>query len=500
MTQKYKNSVKNISHILSNGLAFAIIYSHGLRPKKFSRFITHSFSNKTQILPNPKGDSFSSSMGIFLAGKKDTVCLFTQPPGLIEWRKKHLDSEVKLLEINPRLGPSKKRGYPYGSINETLLKDDIFLSKIKNSSKQPLLITTFPDSSTREKASKIGVRIIQSADPVLVNAKSIFHQLSKRFRYLTCPSYIVQKYEDIKTAVKILSGFKFGVWVKSDGSGGDTIVYLPKLTEYSLVQAINKIRKTIMNSFDHAGLSANEKKEIIRPDSLIPNSGIIIEADVRNFGKVVVNGSNLVSTDHRGKIELLGLYSQITHKGTFCGSRNLFDDSQFKKFLLSKKISQKKIIKMLEENACHVAKTILSLNYFGIHGQDFFIVYTPKKELRIFNTEINGRISNSGVAHMAAIRAGVNHFLMLNIKSKDSHCNTLEEFKKMVTIDSIDYLNNKPQDGAIWPMAFKSIWKKVKEKYILEESSDLVRMVILADTSEVIDEIKNKLALRCDLT
>lgn len=490
--------MKNISQILGNGLADAVIRLHGLYPEKFSRFIVHSFSNKTQILPNPKGDSFSSSMGIFLAGKKDTVCLFTQPPGLNEWRRKHLDPKITMIEINPRLGPNKKRGYPYGSINEALFKSNIFLSKIKNSCKQPLLLTTFPDSSTREKANKIGLRIIQSVDPILVNSKSTFHKLSEKFGYLTCPSYIVKKYKDIKTAVKIMSGFKYGVWVKSDGSGGDTVYYLPKLTEYSLVQAIKKIHKIIINSFDHARLSATEKKEIIPPNSFIPNSGIVVEADIHNFGRVVVNGSNLVSTDHSGKIELLGLYSQITRKGIFCGSRNLIDDDRFKKFLLSERIRQKNIIKMFEDNAYCVAKALLSLNYFGVHGQDFFVVYTPKKELRIFNTEINGRMPNSGVAHLAAMRAGVNHFLMLNIKRKEGNCNTLEDFKKMVTINSIDYLNNNPQNGAIWPMAFKAIWKKVKEKYILEESSNLVRMVILANNSKVIDEIKNKLALRCD--
>ena len=91
--------MKNISKILANGLASATISLHGLDPEKFSRFITHSFSNKTQILPNPKGDSFSSSMGIFLAGKNDTVCLFTQPPGLLEWRKRYLDEKPRSNNI-----------------------------------------------------------------------------------------------------------------------------------------------------------------------------------------------------------------------------------------------------------------------------------------------------------------------------------------------------------------------------------------------------------------
>lgn len=492
--------MKEIDQILGNGLAYATVYLHGLQPEEFSRFITHSFSNKTQILPNPKGDPFSSSMGAFLAGKDDTVCLFTQPPGLIEWRTDHSNPKVEILELNPRFGPNKERGYPYGSINEALFDSSIFVAKIHHSFRQPLLITTFPDRSTHGKASKIGVRMIQSAEPALVNAKSTFHQLSKRFGYSTCPSYIVRTYDDIKTAVKALSGSKYGVWVKSDGSGGDTVIYLPRLTEYSLSQGIDKIRKTIMNSFDHAGFSADEKEEIINSGSLIPNFGIVVEEDVRNFGRILVNGSNLVSTDYRGQIEMCGAYSQITRDGIFCGSRNLLDDKQFKRFLLLEKISPKKIVEMIEENAYRVAKAMLSLNYFGIHGQDFFIVDTPKKELKIFNTEINGRIPNSGVAHMAAMRAGVNHFLMLNIKRKSGHCNTLKEFEEMVTIDSIDYLNNKPQDGAIWPMAFKAMWQRVEEKYILEESSPFVRTVILADTSEAIDEIKNKLALRCDFT
>ena len=490
--------MKTISQVLGKGLASITIECHGLKPEKFTRFITHSFSNKTQILPDPKGDSFSSSMGVFLAGNNDTVYLFTQPPGLSEWRKNHLGSKVKLIEINPRLGPNKERGYPYGSINEALFDNHTFVSKVKHLFKQPILITTFPDESICKQANKIGLRLIQYFNPKLANSKSIFHQLSSKFEYSTCPSYIVRTDNDIKSAVKALSKFKRGVWVKADGSGGDTVNYLPKLTQNSLIIAINKIRKTIINSFEHGGFTPGEKEKIINTDSLIPNSGVVVESDVRNFGRIIVNGSNFVLTGKSGKVELCGLYSQITKNGIFCGSRNLFDDEKFKRFLILKKISKKQIVEMVRENAQSVGKAILSLNYFGIHGQDFFIVYTSKKELKIFNTEINARIPNSGIAHMAAMKAEVNHFLMLNLKMKSGSCNTLKDFKKMVTIDSIDYLNNEPKEGAIWPMAFKALWKKVKGKYILEEPSQLIRVVILAKNSKIIDEIKNKLALRCD--
>lgn len=99
---------------------------------------------------------------------------------------------------------------------------------------------------------------------------------------------------------------------------------------------------------------------------------------------------------------------------------------------------------------------------------------------------------------MAAIQAGVKHFLMVNIKSKKGNCNTLEDFKKMVTFDSIDYLNNYPHKGAIWPMAFKAMWKKVKGKNVLIEPSAFVRVLILANNSYTIDEISKKLNTRCD--
>ena len=488
----------NINLSLKKGLAYATIDSHGLDPDSYKVFITHSFSNITQIIPHPKGDSFSSSMGVFLAGKNDTVCLFTQPPGLIKWRKKHSNPKINILELNPRLGPKNIKGYPYGSINNALIETSIVHSKIIKAKKQPVLITTFSDQKTRKKANSAGLNMIQSADPILVNSKILFHKLSKKFKYKTCSAYIVQKEKDIELVVKMLPDSKYGAWVKSDGSGGDTVVYVSKITKNSIKSAIKEIHYTILDSLRDTGLTDAEKGRIIKTKSLIPNSGIVVESDVRNYGEVIINGSNIVSTNKNGKIELLGLYSQITNNGAFCGSRNLFDDSDLQQFLLDKKISQKQILELLKENAHSVAKAMLNLDYFGIHGQDFFVVYTSNNELKIFNTEINARISNSGVAHMAAMKVGVSHFLMLNIRKKNGYCNTLDDFKKMATFGSVDYLNNPPQDGAIWPMAFKAMWKKVKDDHVLIEPSEFVRVLILGDNSQTIDEISKKLNTRCD--
>lgn len=490
----------NFKLIANDGLPSLTIKLHGLKPQDFTRFLSHSFSNKTQVIPNPKGDSFSSSAGSFLAGVGDHVCLFTQPPGLNNWRQStHLSKFVTLHEFDCQIGPNHEKGYPFGSINEAFLGNDTFKNFLSTVHPPGTLITTFPDDSTKRKAATAGLQMVQKSNPALTNSKSEFHLHNQKYAYRTCPSFVIKAGKDIVPAIKKLSGYKQGVWVKFDGSGGDTVVRVPVLTDSTLKNAIHKINLAIRNSFANGNFSPQEKEKIIKSMSTIPQQGIIVEADVRNFGEIVVNGSNAVTTDIAGNSQLCGLYSQITQHGVFCGSRDLFADPIFQRYLSQRHISPKTIVKLLERNARKVARLATLLQFFGLSGQDFFLVETPGGKLEVYNTELNGRISNSAVANFAAVQARVDHFLMLNIKAKTKECNTISDLKTLMTVNGVDYLNHDPQDGAVWPIAFKSRWKNsTKQKQILVEGSKELRVVILGSDPGKIDAIKEKISSRCD--
>lgn len=479
--------------LFKKGYASATLEAFGHNSEVYTRIISQSFSASSQVAPYPLSDRFSASVGIFLAGKNDHVILFTQPPGLLEWHKNHhIDPTVKIHEINFIPGPENKTGYPYGSINKALLNDKYLLSLLMENNKPITLITTFPDVTLKEEANTKKINLLQTSDPLIINSKAAFHEHSSQFGYETCPSFIIRSVEDIPFAVKKLKNLEHGVWVKYDGSGGDTVIKINNLTEDNLKNAIAKIVEIINKSFSYGTFDDKEKNKIIEPNSLFPRSGIVVESDIRNLGDIIVNASRTVYTDVKGSVKILEYASQITNGASCVGGRNLFDDRNFLSYLHDKGISRSFIIEKIYTATKQISHFTNKYKYYGIHGQDFFIIETHNGEIKIVNTELNGRVTNIGVACFAAAQAGVEHFLTLDIQSKNLTCNTLTDFKKMVTFNEIDYLNNDPKSGAIWPMAFGAKWHKNKMgNYILDKESAMVRVVILAKDPSKINLIGN---------
>lgn len=331
----------------------------------------------------------------------------------------------------------------------------------------------------------------------MINSKSFFHENSQQFGYEICPSYVIHAIDEIPLVVDKLKKFDQGVWVKYDGSGGDTNIRLSELTRQSLETAIVKIAEIITQTFFHGSFSNQEKNDLIEPGSTIPRSGIVVEADVTNFGKIIVNGSRTVYTDKAGTVKILEHASQITRNGVFIGSKNLDDDINFISFLNRKKLKTSTIFEKIDEDAKSISKLTELAGYFGIHGQDFFMIETPKGEIKIFNTELNARITNTGVAIFAAKQAGIDHFLTLDLESRNGGCNTLEDFENMVTVNGVNYLNNNPQLGAVWPMAFGARWSRNPQgNYSLEKRSSGVRVVLLAQNGKIINNIEAALSSR----
>jgi hypothetical protein len=467
------------------GLAHDVIAAQGDDPSGFCRFVTHSFLGERQIVPHAAGDSFSASIGLFLAGPGDTVGLFVQPPGVLAWHTAtHLAARVDALETAFPLSTHEPDGYA-GAINRCLLNSSLLRAHVNILPRPPALITTFPDPSTRNRAASLGIAMPQRADASPVNDKVYFRERAEVDGFEVCPGLIMRDSSDLRHAVRLLGRHRYGVWVKSDGSGGDTVVHVPRLTRGSLALAVQEILSRISEA-----QSRGACQSLLDPTTGFPPGGLVVEADVRALGDVIGNISSTVYTSHRGEIDLRGLYLQHTIEGRWRGSTGLVFDDEVARLLRVTSAQWTTLRACIQRNCQAVGRAALAARYYGLHGQDFFIVRTASGEHRIVNTEINGRISTSGIAHAAAAAAGASHFALADLYGR-RRCTTLDEFRAHVTVNGTDLLDSNPAEGAAWPMAFEARWETdANGAKRLVCPSNRVRVLFMAGSSKALTSLR----------
>ena len=425
--------------LLPNGqdtsFAQITLESNGISRSQVDVLATQSFTTEEQVLPDPKGDVYLNGTIIPITGPGETAAVFTQPPGVLEWHRDHtLTPCARVIEVNPGVGPQGEIGFPYGDINTRLAEEVAIKPDLIRRNGKPLKwATTFPGESSKRAAEIIGAELIQKSRPEVTSNKPKFREWSYENGVTVAPGITIHDEADLEFAVKYLSDLPYGAWMKANGSGGDLVQRIKHVSLEALQQGRTNLLTEIQKAFNAGTFSREAQNAYMQQGAYAPVDGFAIEADVRNYGTPIANCSNLVNVSHTGRIEVMGIYGQMTSpEGAYIGSRTLTDLPDVQAFLKRTGMSEVDLLHTIQEQSIRAAAYQMEHKHFGLHGQDFFLIERDDDVLMVPEIELNGRPPISGIGEIMKRRAGVGHFINTNIWAPHI-LNTMDEIRKTLT-------------------------------------------------------------------
>ncbi|MFO0703989.1 MAG: hypothetical protein U0525_04675 [Patescibacteria group bacterium] len=418
--------------------------------------------------------------------------MFTQPPDLLEYRRNVMPwiKGVDVYELDPPAN-IKKRGFPTGSIINSLFGELRTNSDLKDKIGDKYFMTLFPTSEMNSEALKFGLRKILLHDSLIVNSKSVFLQSSAKYGYKVCEFLIIRNESELINVVKFADSSKNGVWIKAEGSGSDLVAHIESTDISKIHNAWTGIRSKIVNCLQNSDFHENQISKLIDKQTIFPIGGLVVEKDISNYSDEVYNCAAMLTIDVKGIGNCMGIYNQNPNIDPFCGTNKMEFDPIYQKLLAKYQITHEAIYSIFLKEIEKIYKFMFDHKFVGVFGVDFFLVF-KSDSVEVFFTEINARLTNnSGINVAYAINSGSYHHMPINAVFP-SCVNTISDLRKYCTIDGVDYLDSDPKTLAIVPQAFSSIWAK-NGGYRLIEKNNLVRLLILGNDHEKISELTKKL-------
>jgi hypothetical protein len=453
----------------------------------------HSFYNNTQIIPKPKGDFFSSGPSALLAQDDDSIVMFIQPPDLLPWRRKYMNNfkDVNVVEINPNRRLLRK-GYPEGCIINHFFETLKTNSSLREFVQNKYFLTLFPTKELNSEAENFGLKTIQEYDSITLNSKSILHKQASKYGFRVSRYYLIQSESDFEKASEYFRNVRYGCWLKAEGSGGDLVFYVKKITPDKVRANWLKLKNKVVEFFKVCRFKIDEIKNIVNPENLFPIYGLLLEEDIKEESSDYINGAAMLSIDIDGRGKCIGIYNQDPLINPFCGTNKIEFDEKLKNILRKYSYSIKDIYREFNLEIAKMYRYVHDMKFVGIFGVDFFFTF-DLRGIKVIFTEVNARITNnSGVNIAAAINNNSFHHMPLTIISSKP-MNSIADLSEYTTFDGKNYLLEDPQELSIMPQTFSSVWSKDKSKYSLIESGNICRILILGRDHEKIIELTRKI-------
>lgn len=442
-----------------------------------SSFLTKDHRNP---YPYPDGDAYLSRLGVRVAGRGDTVMCATMLPGELDYlRALGIAQGVQVLEVTPQIKDKSKSGYPYTD-PVGLLSGQVSLD---TDGRPSYLITVFNNSELMTQAKELGLNTLTQPDSTITNNKANFREASTKHGYRILPGLVMREGIDLAEAADRFGNTKLGVWLKfPTGSGGDLVTHVTSVTERELLNAVASMRESVWKalakgSFDVSG------PEFWPDDKLTPERmPLVIESDARNYGKVILNGSNYFTTTRNGVITN-GNFQQITtEEGEYVGSRPYSAEGD--------------ILEELNEQTRRVgAHNIMDNKYFGIQGLDFFLVKGKDGKVTVYATELNSRPPISAFADIFARKLGVASWVNINLYTQRE----MRNIGDFIAVVGEEMAFGK-RDGSgkivsgIFPQSFRSMPSYTREHGQEFFASPNFKALIAGQTSEECNAIMGQLA------
>lgn len=455
-----------LTDLARDGLGTSVLVSNRHNPEiaNTTPLITTNFVNGGNLLPSPYGDMYLGQLGVIAAGEGEATVTFTLLPGLLDYfRSIGLVSErTHVFEVNHQ-GGSRRHGYPHGDALEQLIKTPTqqWLSFNPNAF---TLVPTLTGPHVKQQARDLGVRVLEQPSSDLTNNKAVLRQVKEKYGFTMLPGMALEHEEHLRTAVRQYGDTQHGIWLKfPTGSGGDLVRHVPQVTEDSIRVAISKLRETILQAHEEGALGMSGE-QFWPEGKLAPEKyPLVIEEDAKDFGEVVIIGSNHFRTAPDGT-QIYGYFRQITGEetGEFIGSERFVPDAA--------------IQTALDTATQNVADFLRDNGYYAIAGIDYFVVKKPNGALQVYVLELNARPIISTYPFIVGERLGINKWVNINV-TLPTAVSSMEEFGEIVGDD----LYKRGAANGIVPMAFRTVVGDTDEGTL---ASPHCKLVILGDEKE----------------
>lgn len=450
-------------------LGHTFLESHGLSGVPV---VTLNYVNPDHrlVLPYPDGDWYLRNTAVPAVKSGETVICNTLIKGLMSYYERMSlvdDSRAQIMQVDPR-----PNGVVYGyPATDPLARLDASFFRGNSS----YLASTFYGEQVLDQVRRLDLEPLQRPDSILTNNKAQLRRFAPEFGYSMLPGVLIESRDDIYEAAESFQHLSSGVWVKFPaGSGGDLVRYCPNPTRSLIEGAIGNIRSAVLGSFDQGQFNVTGQN-FWPEESLAPNNlPIIVEADARNLGDVLINGSTQFVTNQGGEIALIGHFQQMTTgEGEYLGNRPyLIKDEQIKS--------------AIEGQVERVARYNIQQNgYFGIQGADWFLLRDAEGRFQVRVVELNSRPTANTPPVIIARKLGMNHWVNTNVYT-DRLIRSFVDYADIVGKE-LTY-GEGPGGGLVVPQAFRTL---VFGDTIIPSPN--FKALILGSSDVQCDEIMHKL-------
>lgn len=445
--------------------------------------INFAASHQVGPLPAPSADQYLQNSAVPAARRGEIPITLTLQEGLLSYYRGNsphgrlsfqlLEPDQRVIEVNPEVGPGTVLGYPYVDALTCARRQPELFQGLEDA----VAVAAFPTKHFRDSIPS-NLQAVQSFDPAPANDKSRFREGVAQRGVTIVPGIHAEHASDLDSAVTQFHSAS-RVWLKVPGSGGDLVLPIPgPVTREALLQGIERLRAEVGKAFqaNHYDLAL----DAYWPEDRVAPLGtkLVIEQDLRDMGKVLMNGGISVAIDRHGRYSALRTFRQIVDPSTgeFRGGaavdvRTENDPVVLDLFRNNRGGGLERLHAQLQGVASHVAE---DLNFCGVWGADFWLVEHADGEVHPYWCELNGRPTMNYIPWTIAEKLGPGAFVNVNIWCAHQ-LHSIADLERAV---GAELLYGDPDRGLVVPIAMRSIQ--------LREPDGALRVVLPSNAAKIL--------------
>lgn len=421
------------------------------------------------VLPSPDGDWYLRNTAVPAVRCGEFVVVTRLIDGLRSYytRLGLIPNRATIEEVEPTINGEVMYGFPFTDPLSSME------GRYFRGSTLYYLVSTFYGKLVSDQMVRLNLCSLQRPDSVITNNKAELRRFAEIYGYAMFSGMLIQNNEDLTLAEENFRQFIQGGWLKfPTGSGGDLVRFRRDLSVSSIRDGIMDLRSAVLRAFQKGNFEGSAE-EFWPEGSLIPNGfPIVLEADARNYGEVLINGSTQFVTSKTGEVRLIGHFSQITTpEGEYLGNRPYFPEDQLE-YLIS-------------EQVMRVAQYNIHQNgYFGIQGVDWFVIRNNQgRVVRV--VELNSRPTANTPPVIIADKLNVYHWINTNVYT-DRQIRGIRDYIEIIG-EELAY-GEVNREGLVIPQSFRTL---VTERAVFS-SSDF-KVLIMGRSEEHCGQIMQRL-------
>ena len=420
----------------------------GVNPDAFQSVVAVNFivPDHRLSLPSPDGDWYIMQTAAPVVGRNEVVLCNTLIPGLEEYYRNIglIPDNGVIRQIDPYTNGRLGFGYPSTDPMVNMERTGQFFTS-ENGFRGQVLVPSFMSPQIRLNALRLNLHTLPMPDSVITNNKATFRSNAQRFGYTVLPGFIIQEDCQLQDVSEQASDYQTGAWVKlPTGSGGDLVRFIERVNRDSIIDASTYLRNAVGRSLEQGEFGV-DLEQFWPQDRLSPEGfPLVVEADARNFGKIVLNASSQFIA-HRDHTDILAHAAQVTtDDGEYLGSAGINESD------LGNLIDPQ----VLEQEISRVARYNREANGFvGLQGIDWFLIEDRTGARRPFVVELNSRPIVSTMPVIISRRLGYSQWLNIN-------CYTdvpITDFRDYESLVSRTLAYGQDARGIVIPQSFRTL-------------------------------------------